>query len=483
MEVVLQNLQIIMKKLFKISLIIIAAFACILFLQPVHGQVLKLTPHQQLARSIFKELIETNTTHSTGNTTLAADAMAKRLKAAGFAEKDIQVIGPGIKNKNLIVRFRGSGKQPPILFLAHLDVVEARIEDWSMDPFKLIEQDGYFYGRGTLDIKDGAAILVANFIKLRQEGFLPNRDLILALTAGEESGAEYNGIDWLLQNQRSLIAADFCINMDSGDPQIKNGKRINRTVQISEKTVLNLNLEVKNTGGHSSLPTKDNAIYRLAEGLTRLVKYDFPVQLNEATRSYFDKMSLFESGQLADDMKAIVKNPSDTIVINRLATSPYYNALMRTTCVVTTIQGGHAKNALPQSAQAFVNCRVLPGITQAEIQNTITKVLADSQIVVSVISTLKNNPASPLKPEILQKIEMVTKQLWPGIPVLAIMETGGTDGRRLRSAEIPTYGISGVFMDVDDVRAHGKDERIGVKEFYDGLEYEYQLIRAFSSKK
>lgn len=472
-----------MKKLFKISLIITTAFVFILFLQPAHGQVLKLTPDQQLARDIFKELIEINTTHSTGNTTLAAEAMAKRLKAAGFVDKDIQVVGPEIKNKNLIVRFRGSGKQPPILFLAHLDVVEARIEDWSMDPFKLIEQDGYFYGRGTSDIKDGAAILVANFIKLKQEGFLPNRDLILALTAGEESGAEYNGIDWLLQNQRSLIEADFCINMDSGDPQIKNGKRISRTVQISEKAGFNLNLEVKNPGGHSSLPTKDNAIYRLAEGLTRLEKYDFPVQLNEATRSYFDKMSLLESGQLAEDMKAIVKNPSDTIVINRLATSAYYNALMRTTCVVTMIQGGHAKNALPQTAQAIVNCRVLPGITQAEIQNTIINVLADSQIVVSVNSTLKNSPASPLKPEILQKIEMVTKQLWPGIPVLAVMETGGTDGRRLRSAGIPTYGISGVFMDVDDVRAHGKDERIGVKDFYDGLEYEHKLIRAFSSKE
>ena len=449
--------------------------------QHASAQSQKISKDQQLARDIFKELIEINTTHSSGNTTTAADAMAKRLIAAGFPEKDIQVIGPAQVNRNLVARFRGSGKKPPILFLAHLDVVAALREDWSMDPFLLTEKDGFFYGRGTMDIKDGAAILVADFIRLKQERFVPDRDLVIALTAGEESGAEYNGVEWLINNQRALINAEFCINMDAGDPQIKSGKRINRSVQASEKAVMNLNLEVKNPGGHSSLPLKDNAIYRLSKGLTWLGEYDFPVQLNEVTRSYFNKMSSLETGQLAADMKAIAQGNSDTVAIRRLSGSPYYNAMMRTTCVATMVEAGHAINALPQTAKATVNCRVLPGSTQDEIQHTIVKVLADSQIVVTVMNKLKTNPASALQPALMQTIESVTGKLWPGIPVLPVMETGATDGIYLRNAGIPTYGVSGVFIDVDDVRAHGKDERIGVREFYEGSEYEYQLIKALST--
>ncbi len=451
--------------------------------QEISAQPPKLSVNQELARSIFKELIETNTVHSTGNTTTAVDAMVKRLKLAGYKEKDIQVVGPQLLNRNLVVRLHGSGKRPPILFLAHLDVVEARREDWSMDPFKLTERDGYFYGRGTMDIKDGAAILLADFIRLKQEGYTPDRDLILALTAGEESGADYNGVEWLLKNQRALINADFCINMDAGDPQIKNGKRISRTVQASEKAVLNLTLEVRNPGGHSSLPSKDNAIYRLANGLTKMKVYDFPVEFNEVTKSYFAKMSSFENGQLAEDMKAFSQNSLDDIAINRLATSAYYNAMMRTTCVATMLEAGHAINALPQSAKAIVNCRVMPGSTEAEIKNQMTNILADSQIVVSVMTGLKNNPASALTPELIQTVELVTEKLWSGIPVVPVMEVGATDGIYLRGAGISTYGISGVFIDVNDNRAHGKDERIGVKEFYDGLEYEYQLIKAFSEGK
>jgi acetylornithine deacetylase/succinyl-diaminopimelate desuccinylase-like protein len=461
----------------------VALILSIFLLQQSSAQAPKLSANQELARSIFKELIETNTVHSTGNTTTASDAMATRLKLAGYPEKDIQVVGPTLRNRNIVVRLHGTGKRKPMLFLAHLDVVEARREDWSMDPFKLTERDGYFYGRGTMDIKDGATILVADFIRLKQEGYMPDRDLILALTAGEESGAEYNGVEWLLKNQRALIDAEFCINMDAGDPQIKNGKRINRTVQASEKGVLNLTLQVKNPGGHSSLPSKDNAIYRLANGLTKMEVYDFPVQFNEVTKSYFAKMSSFENGQPADDMKAVSQNSPANAVINRLATSAYYNAMMRTTCVATMLEAGHAINALPQSAKATVNCRVMPGSTQAEIQKQIIDVVADSQIVVSVMTGLKNNPASALKPEFMQTVEGVTQKLWPGIPVLPVMEVGATDGIYLRGEGIPTYGISGVFIDVDDNRAHGKDERIGVKEFYDGLEYEYQLIRAFSAGK
>ena len=467
-------------KIIKQSLTI-ALLVFTLMFQQAYPQTLTLSTEQQLARSIFKELVEINTTNSSGNTTIAANAIAKRLKVAGFEEKDIKVIGPKLRNRNLVVRLRGSGEKPPILFLAHLDVVEARREDWSFDPFKFLEHDGYFYGRGTQDVKDGVAILVASFIKMKKEHFKPDRDLILALTAGEEGGSDYNGIEWLLKYHRSLIDASFCINMELGDPQIKNGKRILRPVQASEKGYMNLSLEVKNRGGHSSLPVKDNAIYRLADGLTRLAKYDFPVQLNEVTRAYFERMSLLENGQMAADMKTVAGNHTDSAALLRLASSPYYNALMRTTCVATLLKAGHAENALPQSAKAIVNCRVLPGQLATDIKQAIIDVLVDNQIEVSIMWSSDNNPASPLFPELMQKVEQVTAKCWPGIFVIPVMEVGATDGLFLRSAGIPTYGISGVFIDVDDNRIHGKDERVGVKEFYDGLEYIYQLIKSFSS--
>jgi acetylornithine deacetylase/succinyl-diaminopimelate desuccinylase-like protein len=434
-----------------------------------------------LARSIFKELIEINTTHSTGSTTVASNAISKRLKAAGFSDDEIIISGPGLNDQNLIVRMKGSSQKPPILLLAHLDVVEARREDWSFDPFQFLEQDGYFYGRGTMDIKDGAAILVACFIRMKEERFIPDRDLILALTAGEEGGPEFSGVEWLLKNHRSMIEAEFCINMDAGDPHIIRGKRMYRTVSASEKGYLNFNLEVKNSGGHSSIPVKENAIYTLAKGLIKLSNYDFPVHLDEVTKSYFEKMSLIEKGQLAADMKTIVANPEDATVILRLSSIPFYNALIRTTCVATMLQAGHAENALPQTAKAVINCRVLPGESEIEIKKTILEVLDDSLIIVSTLTSLGDNPASPLKPEVMQIIENVTYKMWPGIPIVPIMETGGTDGSSLRSAGIPTYGIAGVFIDIEDIRAHGKDERIGVKEFYDGLEYEYQLIKSFST--
>jgi acetylornithine deacetylase/succinyl-diaminopimelate desuccinylase-like protein len=441
----------------------------------------QLTPHQQLAREIFKELIEIDTTPGSGDTTIAAEAVARRLKAAGFPKNDVLVIGPHPRNRNLVARLRGTGARPPMLLLAHLDVVEARREDWSVDPFKFLERDGYFYGRGTMDIKNGAAILIADLIRLKQENFKPDRDLILALTAGEEGGSEYNGVDWLLNQQRALIDAAYCINMDSGDPQIKNGQRILRPVQASEKVYLDFQLEVKNPGGHSSLPTKDNAIYRLAGGLGRLSRFDFPVKLNEVTRTYFERMSRIEKGPAAAHMKAIAQNPADEAAISRLAESPYYNALMRTTCVATMLAGGHAPNALPQTARATVNCRVLPGESPAEVQQTIVKVLADNQIAVSLLTDGGASPPSPLQPEVMQAIEQTTAKLWPSVPVVPVMETGATDGLLLRKSGIPTYGVSGVFIDVEDVRAHGKDERIGVKEYFDGLEYVYHLIKTLSS--
>ena len=463
---------------------ILQGFIFILFLicQFASAQVSKLGPDQEIAHSIFKELIEINTTHSIGDCTKAAEAVAKRLKDAGFEEKDVEVIGPMARNQNLIARLHGSGKQPPILFLAHLDVVEAKQEDWSVDPFKLTEKDGYFYGRGSLDVKSGAAILVTNFIRMKREGYLPDRDLVLALTAGEESADDYDGVEWLVSNKRPLIDAAFCINMDAGEPQRKGGKRILRPVQVSEKGNFYLTLEVKNPGGHSSQPTKNNAIYRLADGLVKMQAYDFPVLFSDVTKSYFATMSSLETGQLASDMKTASQNKLDTSVINRLSKFPYYNALMRTTCETTVMEAGNSINALPQSAKATVNCRVLPGIPQAEVEKNIVQILADTQINISVRMEMKSGPASPVNPEIMKKVEQVTSKLWPGIPVLPVMGVGASDGKYLRAAGIATYGISGVFLDVDDFRMHAKDERIRVVDFYDGLEYNYELVRAFSSK-
>jgi acetylornithine deacetylase/succinyl-diaminopimelate desuccinylase-like protein len=438
------------------------------------------TAQQQLARDILKELIEIDTTDEHGNVTRAAEAMAARLRAAGFPSEDVQVIGPNPRKGNLVARLRGTGARRPVLLLAHLDVVEARREDWTFDPFKLTEQDGYFYGRGTLDIKEGAANLVANLIRLKRENFKPDRDLILALTADEEGG-NFNGVDWLLRNHRDLIDAEFCINTDAGGGALKDGKPQRFSVQASEKIYLSFRLEVKNPGGHSSLPTRDNAIYHLAEGLARLARFDFPVRLNEVTRTYFERAAALEAGQLAADMRAVTHAPPDPAAVSRLSATPYFNALMRTTCVATRLEAGHADNALPQTAAALVNCRLLPDESPDEVERTLARVVADPQVKITRANEPRPAPLSPLKPEIMRPVERIAAEMWPGAPTIPVMETGATDGLLLRRAGLDTYGITGLFIDINDVRAHGKDERIGVKEFYDDTEFLYRLIKAVSS--
>jgi len=464
--------------------------ALLVLYAPLHAQAPRtLSPNDQRARDIFEQLININTTGSSGSTTVAANAMAKRLTDAGFPAADIQVIGrEGSRNLNLVARFRGPGgrggpgSQKPILLLSHIDVVEAKREDWSVDPFTFLERDGFFYGRGTLDVKDGSAILVATLARLKQEGYRPNRDLILALTTGEEGGSDYNGVEWLLANHRDLIDAAFVINMDAGDPVVMNGKRLMRTVQASEKVYVTFKLEVHNAGGHSSLPTKDNAIYRLAAALGRLSAYQFPAQLNEITRASFARWGQLQQGQLATDMAALAQTPPDTAAIRRLSdASPLYNAQLRTTCVATELAGGHAENALPQSASATVNCRMLPGTPSEEVQRTLNRVVDDTAVVVSVVTAATPSPPSPLKPEIMDPVARVTKRLWD-IPVVPTMETGATDGLYFRNAGIPVYGVSGVFVDINDIRAHGRDERIGVQDYYDGAEYIYQLVKAVTSR-
>ncbi|MBZ5524938.1 MAG: M20/M25/M40 family metallo-hydrolase [Acidobacteriia bacterium] len=446
-----------------------------------------LTPTQQLARDIFKELIEINTTDTPlGNVSKAAEAMAARLRAAGFPESDIQVLGPTATKRNIVARIHGRGPGKPILFLAHLDVVEALPQDWSMDPFKLIEKDGFFYGRGTSDIKQGDAILITNFIRLKQEGWVPARDLILALTADEEGG-DHNGVQWLIANHRNLIDAEYCINTDGGTFAIKAGKRQQLGMQTSEKNYVDFRLEVKSNGGHSSRPLKDNAIYHLAEGLVHLEHFDFPAQLNETTHGYFERSAPLQEPALAADFRVIAATPQngvprDELALARLTKSPYLNALLRTTCVATRLDGGHANNALPQSARAIVNCRMLPNDSLRNVQSTLKKVLADDRISVELVGEAIPAPASAINPVVLRKLEELSAKLYGGLPVVPVMDAGASDGKYLRIAGIPTFGIPGVFTDIDDDRAHGKDERLGVKDFYDGVEFFYLFIRSLAGE-
>ncbi len=442
-----------------------------------------LSPHQQLARDILAELVEINTVTATGDTAKAAEAMAARLRAVGFPDADVQVFTPAPRKGNLVARLRGTGARRPILLLAHLDVVEAKREDWSADPFKFLEKDGYFYGRGSFDDKAMAAIFVANLIRYKREGYKPDRDVILALETDEEVlDANALGIQWLLKNHRDLIDAELALN-EGGGAFSKDGKPYFNGLQTSEKVSVTYRLEVKNPGGHSSLPARDNAIYHLADGLARLAKFEFPVKLNETTRASFERMSALETGQLGADMKAVTLARPDPEAVARLSAKPIYNAELRTTCVATMLEGGHAYNALPQLTRATVNCRVLPGEPVEEVQKTLVRVLADDQISVTQIAPYTLSPPSPLNPEIMQAVEKLTAELWPGIPVVPIMSPGATDSSFLRNAGILSYGHSGLMVDIFDNRYHGKDERIGVKSFYDGLEYLYRLVIALSSKK
>jgi acetylornithine deacetylase/succinyl-diaminopimelate desuccinylase-like protein len=433
-------------------------------------------------RDLLKELIETDTTHSSGSTTLAAERMAARLLAAGFPRADVVVAGEADRKGNLVARLRGSGGgKKPILFLAHLDVVEAKKEDWTMDPFVLNEKEGYFYGRGTLDVKGGSAILVAVFSAWKQQGFVPDRDFILALTADEEGGTN-NGVSWLLANRRNLIDAEFCINVDSGGGELRGGKVVALDVQAAEKVYVSFSLTVKNPGGHSSLPVKENAIYRLAAGLQRLSTYEFPMRTNEVTRSYFEGMAKL-GGASAADMRAVGGATMDAAAATRLsAASPLYNAQLRTTCVPTMLQGGHAENALPQTARATVNCRMLPDDDPQAVRQALVGAVGDPQVDIAQIAPPSRGPASPLTPDLFKSIDAASRATWGGIPVIPFMETGATDGLFLRNAGIPVYGVSPIPYEVDDVRAHGKDERILVRSFYEGIDFMMRLGAALGGR-
>jgi acetylornithine deacetylase/succinyl-diaminopimelate desuccinylase-like protein len=462
--------------------IVVAALFCAAIAAPSRAQVDDAT--KQLSHDIFKELIEINTTDSIGSTTVAAQAMAKRLLDAGFPASDVQVLGPNPRKGNLVARLHGTGAKKPILFICHTDVVEARREDWTLDPFTFTEKDGYFYGRGTEDIKDGDAILITTFIRLKREGYRPDRDLIIALTADEEGGAS-NGVDWLLKNHRDLIDAEYILNPDAGELESDNGKRINVGIQGSEKLYANFSLEVHNKGGHSSLPVPDNAIYQLAEGLIGLSHYQFPFELNDVTRAYFAKEADIVGGQEGLDMKAILKSPPDETAIARLSKTSYYNARMRTTCVATRLEGGHANNALPGFARANVNCRIFPGHAPEEIRQQLIKIVAEPEISITRTDDsglwITANPASPLRPDVVGTLEKVVNEMWPGVPVIPVMDAGASDGAISRAAGIPTYGVAPAFIDINDDRSHGRDERLPATSFYEGVDFYYRFVKALSS--
>jgi acetylornithine deacetylase/succinyl-diaminopimelate desuccinylase-like protein len=439
-----------------------------------------LTAQQQLALDIYRELVEINTVTDTGDTGRAADAMAARLRAAGFEGADVQVFKPAPRKGNLVARLHGTGAHKPILLLAHLDVVAANPADWSLDPFKLTEKDGYFYGRGSGDDKYMAATFIANLIRYKREGFRPDRDIIVALETDEEIlDADALGIQWLIANHRDLIDAEFALN-EGGGVGLKNGKPIRNSIQTSEKVSFTYTLEVTDKGGHSSVPNANNAIYRLAEGLARLAKFSFPVDLNATTRASFERTAERESPQTAADIRSALSANPDPAALARLSANPGYNAQLRTTCVATMVEAGHAYNALPQSARATVNCRIMPNEPVDGVVATLGRVLADSPIAVTPIGKPVLSLPSPLEEGLLSTIEKTSAEFWPGVPIVPVMSAGATDGSYLRNAGIPTYGHSGLAGDVDDVRAHGKDERVAVKSFFDGGEYLYRLVKRLS---
>lgn len=435
---------------------------------------------RQLAHDIYKQMIEIKSGFTTGATTPVAQAVAARLKVAGFPESDIFVGGAIPTKANLVVRYHGTGARKPILLLAHTDVVEAKREDWSTDPFQFLEKDGFFYGRGTSDDKAQAAVWVANLIRYKREGFRPDRDIIVALTADEEGGGPYNGVDWLLKNKRVLIDAEYCLN-EGARGELAGAKKVSLDVQMSEKSFVNFRFEVRNKGGHSSIPVPDNAIYHLAGALERLSKFEFPLKTNDVTRTYFEQMGNLEASAIKRDLTQVGGGSAEAMK-RVAAASPTWNSMLRTTCVATVLEGGHAVNALPQLAAANVNCRILPEDSTEYVQTTLKKVVADDQVKLTLVEDEGHSPILPVNPEVMQGIRKVSQTLWPGVPIVPTMSTGATDGRYLRVAGIPTFGIQGFFIDRDDVRAHGRDERMGVEAFYEGQNFLYELVKTLAKQ-
>lgn len=446
-----------------------------------------------LARDIFKQLIEIKTTESGDGSTPAAQAMAERLRAAGFDESDIEVIGPNERKKNLLVRLAGTGKRKPVLLIGHLDVVEALREDWTTDPFQFIEKDGYFYGRGTQDMKDGVAIMMTTLLRYKREDFRSDRDIILALTADEEGGSS-NGVDWLLKNRPKLREVEFVLNHDGAGVLLDQGKAVQMELTASEKVYADYDLSVTNPGGHSSVPEKVNAIYSLANALGKLEHYQFPFELNNVTRAYFERIAKTASEERAATLRGILKTPPDPGALAQVSEDRIDNATVRTTCVATRLSGGHANNALPQTARATVNCRILPGHSPEEVRQELVKVIQDPAVKVRYVNFIEDKledvapdvrgyAPPPLRPEVLRPLERLAEKMWPGVPVIPSMAVGATDGVYTSAAGLPTYVVGGEALERSDIRAHGQDERIGVQAFYRAVDFYYEYLKAVVTYK
>jgi len=439
---------------------------------------------RELARAIFKELVEIKTTHDMGST-IAARAIEQHLLKAGFPSRDVVFVAPADHpmKGNLVVRYRGKGKAPPVLFLGHLDVVEAKPEDWSVDPFELTEKDGWFYGRGTIDMKEGDAALLESLVRLKREHFKPERDLIVAFTADEEAGGDANGPAFLLKEHRDLVDAALVINLDGGGGDYSRGERQMYEVGTSEKTYVTYTLETTSPGRHGSLPGPDNAIYRLADGLGRLEAFRFPVMLTDTTRASFAKLADLDPGPRSADMRAVAQTPPDPAAADRLSQNVRFNALLRTTCVATLISGGHAENALPQRAKATVQCRMMPGDSAEHVQSALVTTLNDSRITVTLDAPPIVSPESRPTPQIMAKVAEVVHSMWPKVPIVPTMATGFSDDRQTRNAGMPSYDLGGIWIDGDENRAHGRDERVGVQEFDESVEYTWRLMKVMSKAR
>ena len=445
-----------------------------------------LRPDQVAYRELFRELVETNTTLSSGSCTEAAEKMAARLHKAGMPDSDLHLFAlpEHPKEGGLVAVLPGSDPAArPMLLLAHLDVVEAKRADWTRDPFTLVEEDGYFFARGVADDKAMASIWVDTLVRFLQDGFKPRRTIKLALTCGEETNGAFNGAEYLSTQRRDLIDAAFALNEGAWGTLDEQGRRVMMTVQAGEKASQNYELEVRNPGGHSSRPVKDNAIYHLAAGVTRLSAYEFPIRLNDTTRVYFSRMADIKGGEVGAAMRALVRDPTDAKAVAVVTQDPTWNAMLRTTCVATTLDAGHATNALPQRARANVNCRIYPDQSFEDVRQALERVVADPDIKVTKLET--RGPmakAPPLTPGIMQPIEEVAAKIYPGVPVLPLFQAGATDGQFLGAVGIPTYGIGGLFFDQDLGGVHGLNERIRVRSLYDGRDYLYELVKVYAQQ-
>jgi acetylornithine deacetylase/succinyl-diaminopimelate desuccinylase-like protein len=444
------------------------------------------SPDETAFRDLYRQLIEINTTRSVGSCTAAAEAMRARLLAAGIPASDTQILAPPDRPKDgaLIAVLHGRDRTAkPILLLAHIDVVEAKREDWERDPFKLIEEKGWFYARGASDDKAMAAVFTDSLIRYRQEGFKPRRDIKLALTCGEETSEIFNSVRWLTETQPTVLSALFALNEGAGGELDRNEKPVALQIQAGEKVYQDFALEASDVGGHSSRPTKNNPIVRLSAGLAKLGAHDFAIALNQATRGYFEAEAKLMPPEVAADMRAVLKNPPDEAAAERLwAVNPGWNGSLRTTCVVTEIEGGHAPNALPQHVRANVNCRILPGVPISEVREEIVRVLGDGKISVSPTGEAgMQAPPPPLSERIMGPVRKVAGSIWPGVAIVPTMATGATDGRFLNATGVPTYGLSGMFHDAEGSRAHGLNERIRVKSLMDGRHFLYDVVKLYAN--